>query len=64
MNIETSLIKCKKCALVKTRYLAGKYGKGDKKWVDEAGKMWNGHVCPECNVARAKGTMKASRSKV
>jgi hypothetical protein len=61
---ETSVIKCKKCLETKTRYLAGKYSKGDKKWVDEQGKMWNGHVCPPCNQIRAAGTMKASRSKV
>ena len=62
--MEQSIIKCKKCNIVKTRFLSKKYKKGDKKWVDEAGKMWNGHVCPGCNVGRAKDSMKKSRSKV
>lgn len=59
---EKSVVKCKKCLITKTRYMAGKYKSG-KKWVDEQGKQWNGHVCPICNVFRAKDSMRKSRSK-
>ncbi len=61
--METSVVKCKKCLETKTRYLAGKYKRGDKKWVDEHQKIWNGHVCPACNVTRANGVMKEHRTK-
>jgi hypothetical protein len=60
---ETSVVKCKKCLETKTRYLAGKHKKGDKKWVDESEKLWNGHTCPPCNVKRAGNTMKVLRAK-
>lgn len=60
MNIETSIIKCKKCNEVKTRQLVGKWKTG-KKWSNAEGKMWNGHTCPECNVKRAGEAMKRVR---
>lgn len=54
---------CKECKQLKERILQGKFTNGrDKKWTDETGKLWNGNVCPPCNVSRAKVTMKRIRA--
>ncbi len=53
--------KCKKCGIRKSRIAAGKFDLKNKKWVDESGKLWNGHVCPPCNVLRSKENMQMLR---
>lgn len=62
MKIEENKRQCKKCLATKNRIVAGKYP-DDKniRWVDEFGKQWNGKLCPDCNVERAKETMKKIR---
>lgn len=46
---DKSVIICKGCNETKTRYLDGKYPNAkDKKWLDENGKQFNGHLCPGC----------------
>lgn len=50
-----SLIHCKGCGAIKKRIRAGRYANGkDTRWVDEAGKEWNGHKCPDCHRSKAK----------
>jgi hypothetical protein len=55
--------KCRVCGEEKNRIAAGKFPNNrDKKWAGDNGKLWNGKVCPECNVSRAGDTMKKLRS--
>lgn len=59
---EENEVICKVCGQLKKKIEAGKYPKGKtKKYVNEQGKLWNGKMCPDCNVARAKKTMQAVR---
>ena len=52
---EWSLIKCKKCLKDCKRYHAGRYPNNkDIRYVDENGREFSGHTCPECHAARAK----------
>lgn len=51
---EFSIIVCKLCGETKKRYIAGKYPNGkDKKYVDENGKEFSGHRCPQCHKEKA-----------
>lgn len=44
-----SIIKCSICGETKKRIAAGKFPNGkDKRWADEAGRLFNGAKCPEC----------------
>ena len=52
---------CKECGQIKTRYFAGKFNKKDKKWLDLAGCLWNGHICPDCHRARCKERQRSKR---
>ena len=55
---------CKRCALLKPRIESGRFPDGkNKKYVDESGKLWNGSVCPDCNVSRSHNNMNKLRSK-
>lgn len=59
---EKNVRQCKECLQTKQRILAGKYP--DNKnicWVNEYGRQWNGKLCPDCNVERAKNTMRKIR---
>lgn len=60
-SVETSKIRCKVCGDDKTRYLNGKWDGVNKKWVDEAGKAWNGHTCPKCHKDKCKEVMRKKR---
>jgi hypothetical protein len=56
---------CKQCRVLVDRILDGKFGNGrDKRWVNSIGKLWNGSLCPECNIQRAKESMRKLRGKV
>lgn len=55
---ETEVKQCKTCGEVKTRYMSGKYAKLNKKWTNDKGQLWNGKVCPECNVKRLREHMR------
>ena len=46
---ERSIIKCKRCNLLKIRILKKKVGK-EKIWVDENDKQWNGKCCADCHI--------------
>ena len=55
---------CKVCGETKTRIQFGTFNtKKDKRWVDGDGKMWNGRVCPQCQVKIAAENMKKLREK-
>lgn len=55
---------CKICEEVKEAVASGFYGDGKtRKWTNEFGQLWNGRVCPECNVIRAKIIMREFRAK-
>lgn len=55
--------KCKVCLQEKNRILSGKFPSGrDKKWAGDSGKLWNGNLCPECNVIETNKKMKRLRS--
>lgn len=56
---------CKICNELKLRIQFGTFtAKKDKRWVDGDGKMWNGRVCPQCQVKIAADNMKKLRGKV
>jgi hypothetical protein len=55
---------CKVCNELKTRIQFGTFtDKKDKRWVDGDGKMWNGRMCPQCQVIKAAENMKKLRGK-
>jgi hypothetical protein len=59
---EQNMHQCKRCGLSKEKILIGKYPEGRcKKWVDKNGKIWNGRICPDCNVLRANEVMRKAR---
>ena len=56
---------CKKCGEEKNRILAGKFPNcRDKKWVGDSKLLWNGNICPECNVKESFTKMRKLRDKV
>lgn len=61
---ETDKKHCKKCNQMKTRIQDGTYDGKNKKWRDEEGKLWNGRVCPTCQVAMTRENMQKMRKKV
>lgn len=55
---------CKICNDYKIRIQFGKFNTGgNKRWVDGDGKMWNGRICPQCQVKIAADNMKKLRTK-
>ena len=63
MNQEVNNKKiCKSCGQEKIRNLVGKFNSKDKKYHDENGKTWNGHVCPSCHKENIKMKIKLSRA--
>lgn len=66
MNIEVewTWIECKKCKVIKKRYLDGKYPNGkDKRWIDETGGEYSGSTCPPCHRKVCKEANKRRRLK-
>ena len=67
--MEANLRVCKGCRVLKQRIQHGyftshmKENAKDKRWVDETGKLWNGSLCPVCNVDRMKEKMRVKRLK-
>jgi len=59
---EENVTICKLCGLLKRRILIGKFDDKNKKWADESGKLWNGKLCPQCQVIRSKENMRKNRS--
>jgi len=61
---EVNKRRCKICGEEKNRILAGKFPNGrDKKWAGDNGKLWNGNICGDCNLKRAKEIMVKIRAK-
>ena len=61
--MENNTRECKKCHKFVVRLFLHDYGDGkNKKWVDDNARQWNGRECPECNVDRARETMKKARN--
>lgn len=54
---------CKICRVLKQRIQKGSFNYKDKRWMDETGKLWNGNICPGCNVDRMKEQMRIKRVK-
>jgi hypothetical protein len=59
---ERSIIKCKRCNLLKIRILKKKIGK-EKIWADENGKQWNGATCSDCHIEICRLKMQVKRAK-
>lgn len=57
---------CKVCGQLKSRIECGKYpgNKYNKRWIDENGKQWSGHTCPDCHRKRALVSMHKARGKI
>lgn len=52
---ESNLTLCKTCRIIKIRKLDGRYpSKRDKRWMDDAGKLWVGRLCPSCHAEKMK----------
>jgi len=57
-----NIVKCKHCGKECKRILAGRYPNSkDKRWVDENGREFNGHVCPPCNSEKKALKQKLKR---
>lgn len=60
---ETTDRKCKGCLKIKKRILVGKFPNGrDKKWAGDSGKLWNGNLCPDCNILESHKKMQKLRA--
>lgn len=60
---EANISRCKKCLQDKQRIQSEKFPDGkNKRWVDEAGALWNGRVCPNCQRELSKNHIKKVRS--
>jgi len=59
--VESSIVVCKVCGNKKTRLLKGKFPSKNKRWIDENGKQWVGHKCPDCVKEAAKMRMRLKR---
>lgn len=60
--IESNKTQCKVCKAMKDRIEDGRYPDGrNKRWKDEDGKLWNGHICAACNKISATEAMKKLR---
>lgn len=45
---------CRICNELKPRIQFGTFSDTtNKRWVDDTGKQWNGHICPSCQRKRA-----------
>ena len=51
-NPDKQIVKCKVCGLKRVKQRGNTSAKGRSFFVDEMGRMWNGMVCPTCNVKR------------
>jgi hypothetical protein len=60
---ETRILNCKQCGKDVVLFLIGYFNHKDKKWADEHGKLANGRTCPDCNVLRARSTMRTFRER-
>ena len=55
---------CKKCGELKNRILDGKFPDSkNKRFKDDTGKLWNGNVCPQCQVSKTKEGIRQLRFK-
>lgn len=61
---EFNMKNCKVCLKLKKRILIGKFDQLNKKYHDEDGLTWNGHVCGICHRNRIKENMRKKREKV
>lgn len=53
---------CKDCQQLKDRIQYGTYkNPKHKRWIDNQGKQWNGHICPDCQKLRTQVNMKKLR---
>ena len=61
---ERNLSTCRVCLKNKERIEDGKYGTSrNKRWRDEAGRLWRGRVCPDCHKLEMKDRMIKIRAK-
>lgn len=60
---DSSVMVCKICKEIRTRYLDKTYPAGAKRWVDVNGKMFNGKVCPNCHNSHVR-QRKAARDAI
>lgn len=63
--MEKNLRHCRNCGTLKLRIQKDKYpNKKDKRWVDNKGCQWSGHICGDCKREQSKLTMRRIRSEV
>lgn len=61
--METSTILCKVCKELKIRVQDGTFDGKNKRWRNESGQLFNGKICPTCELTRVKNKMKEKRGK-
>lgn len=62
---ESRTIICKDCKLPQVAFLDGKFGDDKtKRWVDNEGRLFNGLLCPGCQVKRVGERLKNNRKGV
>lgn len=65
MNKEINKRKCKVCNELKERIQDGYFENSTtcKRYINEAGKLWNGSTCPECHKNKIAQGMRKLRAK-
>lgn len=59
---EYKSILCKICNTVKLAFFDGYFGDGkSKRWIDEDGLLFNGKICPICQVHKTRENMRKLR---
>jgi hypothetical protein len=59
---ESNKVVCKICGKLKTRITGEKYPNShNKRYTDEAGRLWNGKCCADCQANKTKENMKKLR---
>lgn len=61
---ERNVSLCKVCQKLVVKITDAKYDAKNFRYIDDAGKFWNGKTCPACHKTHMKLRMKTSRAVV
>ena len=63
MEKEIDVSKCTgPCGKLRVRKHSGSFDGKNKRFVDDAGRLWNGRKCPDCHKNKVKVQVKEKRS--
>lgn len=61
---ESDLSICRRCGERKLRKFVGYFDEKNKRYIDEAGRLWNGRKCGSCVAHTSKLRMRVKRKEV